>query len=153
MLPTETVETIRFLFEKRKKGIRYIARHCGVSRQAVRRHAFPERYGKGRSVGRPESEAKVFLQDHSTEVRDLFLRCEGRTPVVARRLREQFDIDIPMWTLRRFCVDFRQELKDAEAGELQRYETAPGMQLQIDFAQFFRCGQVHSRLLDLCKQA
>lgn len=123
---------IRQLLAEGKHSIRAIARIVGVSRNTVRRCA--------KNLHKPQparTDAGIFLRQHEEEVTQLYAKCECRCPPLQRLLKEQFNQDVPLRALQRFCKPIRAEVRRKECLEdpIERFETAPGQHLQIDFGE------------------
>lgn len=109
-------------------AVKKIARTLEISRNTVRRwirnqENASKRFGK----------CQAFLQEHSEEIREQFISCEGHCVPLQRQIQEKFGTDVGLRTLQRFCKTFRHELKENPART--RFETPPGKQLQIDFGE------------------
>ncbi len=132
MVTCNTEGLIRHLLADKKLSIRCIARQVGVSRNTVRRYA--------RNQHNPQparTDAGEFLRQHEEEVTQRYAKCECRCPPLQRSLREVFGQDIPLRMLQRFCRPIREEVRRQECLEepVERFETAPGQHLQIDFGE------------------
>ncbi len=133
MITCNTEGLIQQLLAEKKLSIRCIARRAGVSRNTVRRYA--------RDLHKPmpaRTAAGDFLKQHEEKVTQLYAKCECRCPPLRRCLREQFQMDVPLRTLQRFCKPIRKEVRRQECIEeavVERIETAPGLHLQIDFGE------------------
>ena len=111
--------------------INTIARDLGVSRNTVKSRR--DGFVPGKRLGA----AHQFLNDHAEEVAKLFRECRGHCPPMIREIRDRHGVEISLRAMERFCKDQRRSLAAAElkGGEgCGRFETAPGKQLQIDFA-------------------
>lgn len=60
-------------------------------------------FGVSRSV------AGAFLKEHAIDVQELYLACEMRCPPLRRRLNKDYQQDIPLRMLQRFCSPMRAE--------------------------------------------
>lgn len=103
--------------------IKRIVQQTGIARNTVRRYIKEDEPCKDHT----------FLESQKEKVRELFIKCEGNCVVLQRLLIEEFSQNITLRKLQRFCVPFRQEFKPIKT--YTRYETAPGQQMQIDFAE------------------
>lgn len=106
--------------------IKKIVSQTGIARNTVRRYIKEE-------VTQASHKDRVFMQEHGERIRELFIKCDGNCVVLQRVLAEEFNQQISLRQLQRFCEPFRQELKAVK--QYSRYETAPGQQMQIDFAE------------------
>lgn len=106
--------------------IKRIVSQTGIARNTVRRYIKEE-------VTQASHKDRVFMQEHGERIRELFIKCDANCVVLQRVLAEEFNQQISLRQLQRFCEPFRQELKAVK--QYSRYETAPGQQMQIDFAE------------------
>lgn len=130
MLTAIQIQQIRELFSH-GHSIKSIARVTGVARNTVRRYL---RKPAG-SLDDPSTtrNSTCWLLHHQTEIKDFFLESEGICVVVQRRITQKFNRCIHVRQLQRFCRDLRKELNAVQPHS--RYETQPGVQMQIDFAE------------------
>mgnify|MGYP000919026098 CR=1 FL=1 len=130
MLTAIQIQQIRELFSH-GHSIKSIARVTGVARNAVRRYL---RKPAG-SLDDPSTtrNSTRWLLHHQTEIKDFFLESEGNCVVVQRRIAQKFNRCIHVRQLQRFCRGLRKELNAVQPHS--RYETQPGVQMQIDFAE------------------
>ena len=63
----------------------------------------------------------------------MFLECHGHCVPLLRKVQDELDIQVHLRTLQRFCKPFREEIK--QTTKQTRYETAPAVQMQIDFGE------------------
>ena len=155
MVSTETRELVVRWKSEGRLSIRRISRVLGVSRNTVRRILAGEPKERDK-----RTDAGAFLQDHSQEVEASFIECEFMCPALRRKLRHDFDIDIPLRMLQRHCQSLRKEFQRKALIEdvVTRFETSPGQHLQIDFGEkdvlvngvevrihFFTCKMAYSR--------
>jgi len=128
MLKPEVVDRIRELADQ-GLGSKRIARLLGVSRNTVRH------YLAGAAVGRQERPAARRLdQGALREVRDLFDSvAEGNAVVIQQELAARGE-HVELRTLQRAVAPLRQERRAAALATV-RFETPPGLQLQIDFGE------------------
>ena len=128
MLKPDVVDLIRRLAGQ-GLGSQRIARHLGVSRNAVRRYLAGVRVG---FQERPE--ARRLDEATQQEVQRLFETvAEGNTVVVQQELAGQ-GINVDLRTLQRAVAPLRPAAR-AKALATVRFETAPGKQMQIDFGE------------------
>ena len=111
--------------------IKTIARDLGVSKNTVksRRDGFVPKKRLGA--------VHQFLNDHAEEVAKLFRECQGHCPAMIREIRDRHGMEVSLRAMQRFCKDQRRSMTAAElkgSDGCGRFETAPGKQLQIDFA-------------------
>ena len=106
--------------------IKRIVSQTGITRNTVRRYIKEE-------DSQPLHKNRIFMQEHGERIRELFVKCDGNCVVLQRFLDEEFGQQISLRQLQRFCEPFRQELKAVK--QYSRYETSPGQQMQIDFAE------------------
>lgn len=135
MFSAEDKALIRTLYAEKHVSIRCIAQMVHVSRNAVRRQIREE--GKARAA---RSAAGAFLKEHAIDVQELYLACEMRCPPLRRRLNKDYQQDIPLRMLQRFCSPMRAEARrktylEDEEGKPLRYETLPGQHMQVDFGE------------------
>ena len=111
--------------------IREISRFLGISRNTVKKYLRSKDQEK-MDLGHRKRESK--LQQYEPIIKALFFSSRGNCEVVRRLLAQEHKLEVAGRTLRRFCRDYRKQLAPrVNAGE--RYETAPGQQMQIDFGQ------------------
>lgn len=124
--------TVREDFFTKKRSIRCIARWYGVSRNTVRRYLREEE-----RKPYPLSEAGAFLKEHEQEICELYAKCELRCPPLRRVIKNNYDRDISLRMLERFCQPMLEEARRQVYLEepVDRFETAPGQHLQIDFGE------------------
>ncbi len=123
---------IRSLLAEKRLSIRSIAIVANVSRNTVRR------YARNEPAPQPvRTEAGEFLVQRVEVVTQIYAQCECRCPPTKRCLKEKFGVDIPLRMLQRFCKPIREEIRRKECLEepIERFETAPGQHLQIDFGE------------------
>lgn len=111
---------------KQRLSITKIAVTTGFSRNTVKK------YLRTPLVEKPKKAASL-LEENSALIREWFFSAEGNCVVVQRLFEEKFNTKVNDRKMRRFCEQFRSELKASTAPN--RYETAPGQQMQIDFGQ------------------
>ena len=106
------------------KSLRQIASLVAVSRNSVRKY-----------LRQPQvaTTQKNFLETNAMEVRCWFLQCQGHCVPLVRKIREETGVKVKLRTLQRFCKPLRSELRQTK--RQTRYETAPGVQMQIDFGE------------------
>mgnify|MGYP000036681263 FL=1 len=104
MFSAEDKALIRTLYADKHVSIRCIAQMVYVSRNAVRRQIREE--GKARAA---RSAAGAFLKEHAIDVQELHLACEMRCPPLRRRLNKDYQQDIPLRMLQRFCSPMRAQ--------------------------------------------
>ena len=124
--------TVREEYFTKKWSIRCIARWHGVSRNTVRRYLREED-----RKPYPLSEAGAFLKEHEQEIGELYAKCELRCPPLQRLIRNQYDQEISLRMLERFCQPMLEEARRQVYLEepVGRFETGPGQHLQIDFGE------------------
>lgn len=115
--------------------IRHVARMLGISRNTVKKYL---RFGTD-SVDQASrlSDDGAFLASHKEAVAKLYTRCELRCPPLQRLIEKELNRTIPLRMLQRFCHTLRQErnLQMLQKNVPQRFESAPGKQMQIDFGE------------------
>lgn len=106
------------------KSTREIAAMMQVSRNSVRKY-----------LQHPQAIATKmsFLDEHTDDVRQWFLQCQGHCVPLIRKIKQETGVTVKLRTLQRFCEAFRRELKETK--QQTRYETAAGVQMQIDFGE------------------
>lgn len=124
--------TVREEYFTKKRSIRCIARWHGLSRNTVRRYLREED-----RKPYPLSEAGAFLKEHKQEIGELYAKCELRCPPLQRLIRNQYDQEISLRMLERFCQPMLEEARRQVYLEepVGRFETGPGQHLQIDFGE------------------
>ena len=105
-------------------GIRSIARSLKISRKSVKRVLVS---GQGEV---PTIEREDQLSDHASEIRELFLECQGNRVRVHEELAARYNIKVPYSTLTRFCRESKIGLKAKVAAG--RYHFEPGEEMQHD---------------------
>lgn len=132
MIPKLKAATVREEFFTKKRSIRCIAEWYGVSRNTVRRCLREEE-----RKPHPLSESGAFLKEHEKEIGELYAKCEMRCPPLRRLIKKTYDREISLRMLERFCRPMLEEARRQRYLEepVDRYETAPGMHLQIDFGE------------------
>lgn len=111
--------------------IREISRFLGISRNTVKKYLRSKDQEKIDS-GNRKRESK--LQKYEPIIKALFFSSRGNCEVVRQLLAQEHKLEVAGRTLRHFCRGYRKLLAPrVNAGE--RYETAPGQQMQIDFGQ------------------
>lgn len=129
MLNEYQVEQLHQLTDE-GNGIRAVSRIMGIARKTVRRYLRGEPR-KGR-----HSPAWHAMEEHREEVRKLFFDCKGNCSAMHRFVSDVIGMEAPgLRTLQKFCEPFRLELKQARLKKTERFETAPGHQMQIDFGE------------------
>ena len=134
MLSKSTSQLIVTLHNKKGVPKKKIARALDVSISTVRRHL------NGYEPRERRSQGHLLLAGHHEEVKALFVKCEGNCPPVLKAIQEAYGRQaegLSLRTLQRYCKPLRRELKavmNEVKGGRTRFETEPGMQIQIDFA-------------------
>lgn len=127
LLDPFTTSQIKSLLEE-SNSIRRVCKLTGVSRNTVRR--IHRETPRKRRFG----EAWQAMDAHRADVRQLFLECETNCSVMMRHLEPIIGPKLPsLRTLQEYCMDFRQEVRQAGRKQTVRVETSPGLQMQIDF--------------------
>lgn len=126
MLTTTQINQITAL-RSQGQSIRTICKLVGISRNTVRKYLRPApEIEDGESIG-------LALADNHEKIRSMFLECHGHCVPLSRKIKEELNIQVHLRTLQRFCKPFRDEIK--ETTQQTRYETAPAVQMQIDFGE------------------
>ena len=127
--------TVREEYFTKKRSIRCIARWHGLSRNTVRRYLREED-----RKPYPLSEAGAFLKEQ--EIGELYAKCELRCPPLQRLIRNQYDQEISLRMLERFCQPMLEEARRQVYLEepVGRFETGPRQHLH-----FFVCKLGYSR--------
>ena len=127
--------TVREEYFTKKRSIRCIARWHGLSRNTVRRYLREED-----RKPYPLSEAGAFLKEQ--EIGELYAKCELRCPPLQRLIRNQYDQEISLRMLERFCQPMLEEARRKVYLEepVGRFETGPRQHLH-----FFVCKLGYSR--------
>jgi transposase len=110
-------------------GERRIARELGCSRKAVHRYLAADGWVSYRTPRRLKK-----LDGLEGWLGERFRRHRGNADVVRQDLEREKGISVSLRTLERAVVGLRQALR-AEARATLRFETPPGLQLQIDFGE------------------
>lgn len=120
--------------EEKKASIRTISRRLGVSRNTVRHWLRAE---SKTEEPKARSQLGKFLQEHSADVREMYVNCELHCPPLRRCIKDRYQVDVPLRMLQRYCAPLRKELKRLTYLEdtVCRFETAPGQHLQVDFGE------------------
>ncbi len=112
------------------RSINFIQKQTGHSRSTIRRYLSSE---TAQGAVSDDERQKNWLSMHREEIREQFFLAEGNCVVLQRNLKEEFNKNVHLRMLQRFCGSFRRELSKESA--YIRYETAPGQQMQIDFGE------------------
>lgn len=126
MLQPIEINQIRSLYQS-GMSIKQIVAQTGIARNTVRK------YLRETLPDAEKHSSRHALEMHGSEIREMFIKCEGNCVVVQRNIDEQFGLSVSIRQLQRFCTPFRKELKPNS--KHIRYETEPGQQMQIDFAE------------------
>ncbi len=133
MLPEESIMEIKILSTRQGMSIRAIASELGISRNTVRRYLRgegPTPVPLGRSPGRPRSleQYEQYLTDRIEKARP------HRIPatVLTREIAAMGFAGTER-TVRRFVAPLYDHAREPEP--LVRFETAPGHQIQMDWAE------------------
>jgi len=128
MVEPEIVRQIRALSEMRW-GTRRIAGELGVSRGTVKRYL---RGGDAAEV-QTRPQARRLTDEQRMEAVRLFETTAEGNAVVVQQLLAECGVDVHLRTVQRVVEPVREQRRAAEVATV-RFETAPGHQLQIDFA-------------------
>lgn len=108
-------------------GTKRIAAELGIARNTVRSYL---RQGGWTPYAAP---TRAGALDGLTDwLRERFLQHEGNAAVVHQELAARHGLTVSLRTVERACAPWRRELA-AQAQATVRFETPPGLQLQIDF--------------------
>lgn len=131
MLSGQDKELIRQLHKKRL-SIRQICKITSYSRPTIQK-CLRNDYVEQRKC----SPAQQFLRNHAEEIESLYYSHEGFCVPLQRTLKEDYQVEIKLRMLERFCKNFRSKIHQAtdEQGRSIRFETKPGQQMQIDFGK------------------
>jgi transposase len=110
-------------------GAKRIAWELGVSRNTVRDYI-----AAGGWTPYQHPERKKALDGLETWLRERLRRHRGNADVVRQELAAEKGILVSLRTVERAVKPYRQEL-EAEARATVRFESPPGMQMQIDFGE------------------
>lgn len=106
--------------------IKQIVAQTGIARNTVRKYL-------REMSSTSQTKSRHIIENYGAEIREMFFKCEGNCVVVHRNIEDKLDIHVSLWQLQRLCQPFRKDLKP-ETKHI-RYETEPGQQMQIDFAE------------------
>ena len=126
MLTTTQINQIVAL-HRQGKSIRNICKLVSVSRNTVRKYLRPV------PVAERGDAICHALVNNREEIRSMFLECHGHCVPLLCKVQDELDIQVHLRTLQRFCKPFREEIK--QTTKQTRYETAPAVQMQIDFGE------------------
>lgn len=124
-------------FTAQGHGVKYISRALDVAPQTVRKYRSPDALAASKSlpVGRPKSQAKLFLEENREQVLAIFLQANCNSKVAIRHLKEIYGQDIHAKMFNRFVGEVRTAYRLVNTPVTERFETEPGVQMQIDFGE------------------
>jgi transposase len=128
MIDPEVVLQIKALHEL-GWGTRSIAGELGMSRNSVKR------YLRGAPPGvqiRPQR--RVLDEDGVEAARELFVETAAGNAIVVTDMLNERGYEVSKRTVQRLVSSTRRELRAAQTASV-RYESEPGMQMQIDFGE------------------
>lgn len=114
------------------QSIRYIANVLKISRQSVRRYA---NYDPNEKTIKPLRGFKGYLESNKSQIEEMFFKYEGYCVPMCRDLAKTYDGKVNLRTLQAFCKEFRAQARLKQQPRTERFETAAGDQLQIDFCE------------------
>jgi transposase len=110
-------------------GSKRIAAELGCSRNTVRRYIEAQGWAAYRTPGRARK-----LDGLEQWIAERFRQHRGNAEVVRQDLEREHGLKVSLRTLERAVAPLRQALA-AEARATVRFETPPGLQMQIDFGE------------------
>lgn len=125
--PEEVLQIVAF--HRLGWGSKRIAGKLGVSRNTVKRYL-----AEGGYVSYRRPRRKKRLDGMEGWLRERFTKHRGNCDVVRQDLAREQGIVVSLRTVERACRGYRGEL-EARARATVRFETEPGMQMQVDFGQ------------------
>lgn len=106
--------------------IKQIVAQTGIVRNTVRKYL-------REMSSSPSTNSRHIIESFGAEIREMFFKCEGNCVVVHRNVESKLGLHVSLRQLQRFCHPFRKDLKPDN--KHIRFETEPGQQMQIDFAE------------------
>lgn len=118
-------------------GVKRISRTLNLAPQTVRKYRRLNLSGNIQrpATGRPKSQVRLFLEQHREQALALFVQVNCSTEVAIRRLKEIYGQEIHAKMFNRFARDIRCACRFIHSPVTERFETAPGAQMQIDFGE------------------
>jgi transposase len=126
-----TPDEVMVILELKRKGwgAKRIGCELGISKNTVKRYI---RCGGWEPYGRPSR--RKALDEQRQWIAEQYDMHHGNADVVRQELQKQFGLQVSLRTVERAVAPQRREMR-ARSQATERFETAPGKQMQADFGQ------------------